>query len=92
MDGTTIVGEDSGGIPPRTPIDLTLPPVKTQLGEPEFETVNNPGQWSEFNFLLVFSKGFNIYKINALPIGVMPLPQDSSGARLINGWEFHYNY
>ena len=21
----------------------------------------------------------------------MPLPQDSSGTRLINGWEFHYN-
>ena len=21
----------------------------------------------------------------------MPLPQESSGTRLINGWEFHYN-
>ena len=41
---TTIVSEESGRLPPRTPIDWTAPPVKTQLSEPEFETSDNPGQ------------------------------------------------
>ena len=34
VDGTTIVGEDSGRIPPCTPIDWKPPPIKTQIGEP----------------------------------------------------------
>ena len=59
-DSTNIVGEESGRLPPRTHIAWTLLPVKTHIGEPEFETVNNPGQWSEFTFLLVFAKGVNI--------------------------------
>ena len=74
VDGTTIVGDESGRLPPRTPIDLTSPTVKTQLNEIEFDNVNNPGQWSELTFLLVFAKGGGIYKINALPTGVMSLP------------------
>ena len=44
MDGTTIVGEDSGRLPPRTPIVWTPPPVKKQLDEPDFETADNLGQ------------------------------------------------
>ena len=31
VDGTTIVGEESGRIPPRTPIDWKPPHVKTQI-------------------------------------------------------------
>ena len=42
--GTTTVGEESGRLPPRTAIDWTPPPVKENLNEPEFETVDNPGQ------------------------------------------------
>ena len=56
VDGTTIVGEQSGRLPPRTPIDWTPPTVKTKLGETEFKTVDNPGQWSEFTFCPVFVK------------------------------------
>ena len=44
VDGTTIVGEDSGRLTPRPTIDWTHPPVNTKLDEPEFKTVNNPGQ------------------------------------------------
>ena len=87
----TIVGEDSGRLPPLTPIDLTLKLVKTQLGETEFNTVNNPGQWSEFTFRPVFVKVGGMYKRHALSIGVMPLPKNSSGTRRINRWEFNYN-
>ena len=76
--GMTIVGEDSGRLPPLTPIDLTLKLVKTQLGETEFNTVNNPGQWSEFTFRPVFVKVGGMYKRHALSTGVMPLPQYSS--------------
>ena len=68
VDDTTIVGEELGRIPPHTPIDWTPPPVKAQLGEPYCITVDNPGQWSEFTFCPVFSKGDGIYKIHALII------------------------
>ena len=83
VDGTTIVGEESGRLPPRTPIDWTPPPVK-KLGEPEFKTVDNPGQWIKFTFCPVFAKGGGIYKRNDLPTVVIPLPQYSSGTRQIN--------
>ena len=89
VDGTTIVGEDSGKLPPRTTIYWASPPVKTQLSEPEFDTVNNPGQWSEFTFRPAFVKVGGMYKRHALSTGVMPLPQYSSGKIRINGWEFH---
>ena len=56
VDGTIIVGEESGRLTPRTPIDWTSLPVKIHLGEPYFETVDNPGQWSEFTFSPVFAK------------------------------------
>ena len=83
VDGTTIVGEESGRLPPRTPIDWTPPPVKN-LGETEFKTVDNPGQWIKFTFRPVFAKRGGIYKRNALPTLVIPLPQYSSGTRQIN--------
>ena len=54
--GTNIVGEESGRLPPHTTIDWTPLPVKTHIGEPEFENVDNPGQWSEFTFHPVFAK------------------------------------
>ena len=82
--GITVFGEDSWRIPSGNPIDWTPPSVKTNLGEPEFDIVNNPGQCSEFTFCRVFSKGGGIYKIHALPVLFIPLPQDSSGTRLIN--------
>ena len=91
VDGRTNVGEESGRILPYTTINWTTPPVKTKLDEPESETVNNPCTWSEFTFCPVFAKGGGIYKRNALPTGVIPLSQDSSGTRKINGCEFHYN-
>ena len=78
VNGTTVFVDESWRLPPRTPIDWTPPPVKTRLGEPEFEPVDNPGQWSEFTFRPVFSKGVGIYKIHSLPTGFIPLPQDIS--------------
>ena len=83
-DVTTNVGEDSERLPSRTPMDWTPPLVKTQLGEPDFKTVKKYGPWSEFTFRLGFAKGGGIYKIHALPTGVMPLAQDSSGTRQFN--------
>ena len=56
VDGTTIVGKESGRLPPHTNIDWTPPPVRTNIGEPEFNTVDNPDQWIEFTFLPVFEK------------------------------------
>ena len=91
VNGTTIVDEESGRLPPSNPIDWTRMPVKTQIGEPEFETADNPSQWSEFNFCPVYAKGGVIYKIHDLPIGVMPVPQYISVTRRINAWDFHYN-
>ena len=56
VDDKTIVGEESGRLPPRTPVDWIPLHVKTQLGKPEFKTVDNPGHWNEFTFSPVFAK------------------------------------
>ena len=90
VDGTIIFGEDSGRLQPRTLIDCTMPHLKKKICETEFETVDNPVQWTEFTFSPVSTNGGGIYKIHAIPTGVMPLPQDISGTRQINGWESHY--
>ena len=89
VDEMTIVGEDSGRLPPLNPIDWTPPPFKTRLGEQEFETVNNPDQWIELTFHPDFAKVGSIYKRHVPPTVVMPLSQDGNGTRRSNGLEFY---
>ena len=35
---------------PTAPADWEAPPVNSKKGEPKFEEVDNPGEWSEFTY------------------------------------------
>ena len=59
-------------------------------GEPDFEDVDNPGEWPSFCFRPKF-KDHKKYIRHALPTGAMPVPiNEKTGKREHNGWEFHY--
>ena len=59
-------------------------------GEPDFEDVDNPGEWPSFCFRPKFTKDKK-YIRHSLPTGAMAVPiNKKTGKRELNGWEFHY--
>ena len=48
-------GAPSGWYPPEPPDDWKPWPRKVKSGEPEFSTIDNPGNWSEFTYRPTFS-------------------------------------
>jgi hypothetical protein len=76
------------------PADWQPTDAQAELGEPQWEDVDNPGKWSRFTFRPKFVKDKNSstkkYSHHALPGGVQVCPKDSNGKRTCNGWEFHY--
>jgi hypothetical protein len=80
-----------GWKPPTAPPEWVAPPPKTDLGEPEFEDVDNPGKWSDFTFRARFNKRKKEYAYHAMPTGATPVPIDpATGTRSIEDWTFHY--
>ena len=62
----------------------------SEKGEPEFEDIDNPGNWSKYTFRSEFdAKGK--YKHHCLPTGAMPVPPLQDGKRKIGDWEFFYD-
>ena len=76
--------------------DDWIPPDKKEEGdnEPDFEDVDNPGNWSNFIFRPVYKKEGRgkdakyTYIKHELPTGCTPVPMNSNGKRVVNGWEF----
>ena len=102
-DETAVVEEDEtllgkGGLPynitlPAPPTDRKPPYIKVEKGEPHFESVDNPGKWSEYNFRPEFEKKATggHYQGRTLPTGATPVPASGPGGkRVAGGWEFHY--
>lgn len=58
-------------------------------GEPSFDAVDNPGNWSDYLYRPKFKKGGQ-YLGHFLPAGAQPIPANKDGKRVSNGWEFHY--
>jgi hypothetical protein len=71
---------------PGTPPDWIPPPRK--FDEPEFSTINNPGEWSEFTFRPEFNK--SSYLRHSLPTGCTPVPKNDQGIYKYGEWEFFY--
>ena len=71
-------------------------PPKSELNEPRFEDVDNPGSWPEYTFSPKFvtsgkgKKKKTEYAYHALPTGCTVVPKNDDGLRVIKGWEFHY--
>ena len=90
------LGEDVSFAKP--PADWAPKAPKTEVGEPDFYNVDNPGGWDAYTFKPKFSlktskdikKGQ--YTHHALPTGARPVPQDAEGKRGMAGWEFHYDH
>jgi len=61
-----------------------------QKGEPEFNKVDNPGNWSSFAFQPRFARANGKYVRHALPAGAEPVPEDDNGVRKVGDWTFHY--
>jgi hypothetical protein len=75
---------------PSVPVDWLSPPVDPGKGEPEFDSVDNPGDWSPYTFRPVFDSKKR-YKHHLLPTGTMAVPLgDSSLKREHSGWTFFY--
>ena len=75
---------------PSPPPDWVAPAVKSDRGEPEFETVDNPGNWHRYCFQPKF-KTNKQYACHQLPTGAMPVPKGEDGKRKCGKWEFHYD-
>ena len=80
----------------KVPEDWSIPEKKGGDTEPDFETVDNPGNWNSFIFRPVYKKtgtGKNAkysYVKHELPTGCRPVPLNKEGKREVNGWEFFY--
>ena len=74
------------------PEDWKPAPPKTEKGEPLFDTVDNPGNWSPFSFRAKFNEknGKGNYSYHALPTGVTVVPLDKDNKRKVDDWKFHY--
>jgi hypothetical protein len=73
---------------PKPPPEYIPPPVKTEKGEPKWEEVDNPGDWSRYCFTPSFNKS-GTYISHSLPTGAVPVPLEN-GVRQCNGWTFLY--
>ena len=93
MDKNCIRFKTSNWSTPGPPEGWVWDPPKVAKGEPAlFSDVDNPGSWSEFTFQPVFdTKGQKRYKYPALPTGIMPVPKNEDGKRLLHGWQFFYD-
>ena len=98
---------DKGVLPEDDQVDLlekvhTVPddwtvPVKKEEGdaEPDFEALDNPGNWNSYIFRPVYKKigkGKDAkykYIKHELPTGCTPVPM-KNGKREVNGWNFFY--
>jgi hypothetical protein len=88
---------DNANTIPKVP-DSWVPPEKKDPNQPDFDKVDNPGNWNEYIYRPVYSKkgtGANAtyeYIRHELPTGCSPVPLNpSSQRRERNGWQFHYN-
>jgi hypothetical protein len=74
--------------------DWELARRREEQGEPDFESVDNPGNWSAYMYRPVFKKNKKKekaqYSHHELPTAAVPVPKDDNGKRVINGWEFFY--
>ena len=80
----------------KPPTDWTIPMPRRDRDEPEFEEVDNPGNWPQYCFRPKYKKGpaktSRIkYSHHQLPTGAVPVPLNEEGKRVVNGWELHYN-
>ena len=71
---------------PMPPQDQTL---NAKPNDPPFSEVDNPRDWPNFCFRVVYDKK-GVQKHYQQVTRVVPVPKDRNGNRTINDWTFHY--
>ena len=67
-------------------------PSERKVDEPEFSSVDNPGNWNQYIFRPEFEKGGGKYKGHFQATGVTPVPLGTDGiSRSVGDWNFFYN-
>ena len=81
----------------KKPPDDWVRPAKKVNDEPDFESLDNPGNWCDFIYRPTYKKigtgNSSKYKYirHELPTGCSVVPANNEGRRIVNGWEFFYN-
>lgn len=88
-DENAIRGLKKGVKMPEKPEGWTPRPVDPSKGEPDFNEVDNPGNWSRYCFRPNFQKRGGQFVKYQLPTLAQPCPL-IDGVRKSNGWVFFY--
>ena len=86
-NGPVLYGAPRNWLPPCAPDDFVVPARKVDLGEPQFEDLDNPGGWSSYTFRPYFvkEKGEPLKCTHhRLPTGATPVPKDEEGKRVVH--------
>ncbi len=85
---STLYGAPTGWSAPGPPHDWN-PTINVNRGEPRFEDVDNPGEWSNFTFRPMFEPKGGKYICHSMPAGAVPVPINAkTGKREVGGYEF----
>ena len=85
---------------PEKPEGWVRPAKRTtaiETEEPDFEDLDNPGNWNDYIYRPVYSKSYGSmfntsnYIRHELPTGCSVVPKNDEGKRIDNGWEFFYD-
>jgi hypothetical protein len=73
------------------PPDDWNPTINVNRGEPRFEDVDNPGEWSNFTFRPMFEPKGGKYICHSMLAGAVPVPINAkTGKREVGRYEFFY--
>jgi hypothetical protein len=87
---SSLYGAPPGWSPPSAPDDWD-PTINENRGEPCFEDVDNPGDWSNYTFRPMFEPRGGKYICHAMPAGAVPVPIHAEMVkREAGGYEFFY--
>ncbi len=87
---SSLYGAPPGWSAPSAPDDWN-PNININHGEPQFEDVDNPGGWSNYNFRPMFEPREGKYICHAMLDGTVPVPINAlTGKREAGGYEFFY--
>lgn len=81
-----IKGSPTGWTPPSAPESYSRARPKECC--PEWEEVDNPGEWNDFSFQPKYHRGK--YEGHFLPGGATVVPKNREGKRMAGDWEAHY--
>ena len=82
----TLVGSPDNWQPPTAPPDWEH---RMRANEPSFNTVDNPGNWSNYVYRAKFDKKGRC-KFHSQSTGVIPVSKNADGQRKIEDWYFFY--